>query len=45
MLKRLLFIWVAITALVVGVTGCHTAHGAGQDVSSVGNAVQEHTPP
>ncbi len=45
MLKRLLFLWVAITSLVVGVTGCHTVHGAGEDVESAGQKIQEHTPP
>lgn len=44
MMKKLLMLLVAATALVVGITGCHTAHGAGEDISSVGDKVQEHTP-
>ncbi len=24
--------------------GCHTAHGVGEDVQSVGRSIQEHTP-
>ncbi|HSU56790.1 MAG TPA: entericidin A/B family lipoprotein [Candidatus Dormibacteraeota bacterium] len=45
MIKKLLMLLVAATALVTGVTGCHTAHGAGEDISRTGDKIQEHTPP
>jgi predicted small secreted protein len=45
MIKRLLFVFFASMALLTGFTGCHTVHGAGEDVESVGDKIQEHTPP
>jgi predicted small secreted protein len=45
MIKRLLFVFFASMALLTGFTGCHTVHGAGEDVESVGNKIQENSPP
>ena len=44
MIKRLLITFCAAVSLVVGVTACHTVHGAGQDISAAGNEIQEHSP-
>ncbi len=45
MIKRLLLMAFAAAALVVGVAGCHTAHGAGEDLSTAGDKIQNNTPP
>jgi predicted small secreted protein len=44
MIKKLLLLFVAMTALITGVTGCHTAHGAGEDIERAGEKIQDHTP-
>jgi len=44
MIKKIMLLLFAATALMTA-AGCHTAHGAGEDISAVGNKVQEHTPP
>jgi len=31
--------------LSVVATACHTIHGAGEDISDTGNAIQNNTPP
>jgi len=41
MVKRFLMLTLLAAALVVSVTGCHTVRGAGQDIESVGEAVQD----
>jgi len=45
MMKRILLLSLAAVALIVGTMGCHTVHGAGEDIESTGQAIQEHTPP
>ncbi len=45
MIKRLLLMFFAAVSLVVGVTACHTVHGAGEDISTAGNKIQDNTPP
>jgi predicted small secreted protein len=45
MIKKLLLAFFAAASLVVGLTGCHTVHGAGEDISSAGNKIQDNTPP
>jgi predicted small secreted protein len=44
MIKKLLLLLFAGIAL-VSATGCHTAHGAGEDIEQAGEKIQEHTPP
>jgi predicted small secreted protein len=45
MLKRLVLgLFAAAVLLAVG-NGYRTAHGAGEDISHVGDKIQEHTPP
>ncbi len=44
-LKALLFAGVALVLLAIGVSGCHTVHGAGEDIQSVGDTVTGNTPP
>ncbi len=41
MFKRFIYAMMAATALTLAVTGCNTVHGAGEDVESVGNAMQK----
>jgi predicted small secreted protein len=45
MIKRILLLLCATASLVVGFTACHTAHGAGEDISAAGNKIQQNTPP
>jgi predicted small secreted protein len=45
MIKKLLLAFFAAVSLLVGVTGCHTVHGAGEDISTAGDKIQENTPP
>ncbi|HEV2208673.1 MAG TPA: entericidin A/B family lipoprotein [Verrucomicrobiae bacterium] len=45
MIKRLLLLLAAAVCLISGVTACHTVHGAGEDISSAGNKIQNNTPP
>jgi predicted small secreted protein len=44
-MKKLLFLLFAVISLAAGVTGCRTAHGAGEDIERAGEKIQEHTPP
>jgi predicted small secreted protein len=45
MIKRVLFaVFIAAVLSIVG-AGCHTAHGAGEDISNAGQTIQENTPP
>jgi len=45
MMKRMILLMFAAVALVVGTAGCHTVRGAGEDIESTGQKIQEHTPP
>jgi predicted small secreted protein len=45
MMKRLVLLMFAAATLTVGVTACHTVHGAGEDISTAGNKIQENTTP
>ena len=45
MTKRILFALLAATVLSFVATARHTVHGAGEDISSAGNKIQEKTPP
>jgi len=45
MIKKLLLAFFAAVSLMVGVTGCHTVHGAGEDISTAGDQIQNNTPP
>jgi predicted small secreted protein len=45
MIKKLLLAFFAAVSLLVGVTACHTVHGAGEDISSAGDTIQNNTPP
>jgi predicted small secreted protein len=45
MIKRLIIALFASAVLLFVSTGCHTAHGAGEDISSAGSAIQNNTPP
>ncbi len=45
MIKRIVILLFAAASLITGVTACHTAHGAGEDIENAGQKVQENTPP
>lgn len=45
MIKRILLLLFAAASLAISVTACHTVHGAGEDISTAGDKIQEHTPP
>jgi predicted small secreted protein len=45
MTKRLLMLLLGSMLLSMVATACHTIHGAGEDISTTGNAIQESTPP
>jgi predicted small secreted protein len=40
-MKKVLIVLAAAMLLVLGVTGCHTFKGAGEDIESVGDAMQD----
>jgi predicted small secreted protein len=40
-MKKIWIVLAIAALLVVGVTGCHTVHGAGQDIESVGESMQK----
>ncbi len=44
MIKKIMLLLFAASTLIAA-AGCHTAHGAGEDISATGNKIQEHTPP
>jgi len=44
MITRLILIAFAAATLLIGLSACHTAHGAGEDIESAGQKIQEHTP-
>ena len=45
MIKRIVLLLFAMIPLVFGAVGCHTVHGAGEDIENAGQKIQEHTPP
>ena len=45
MIKKTLLLFAFLASLVMSVTACHTVHGAGEDISTAGDKLQEHTPP
>jgi len=45
MIKRLIIALFAAVLLSFVSTGCRTAHGAGEDISNAGQAIQNNTPP
>jgi len=45
MIKKLLLAFFAAVSLSAGVTACHTVHGAGEDISTAGDKIQQNTPP
>ncbi len=44
-MKRILIGLFAATLLSLVATACHTVHGAGEDISTAGNKIQENSPP
>jgi predicted small secreted protein len=45
MIKRIVLLLLYTVTLVLGSIGCHTAHGAGEDLEAAGQKIQEKTPP
>jgi predicted small secreted protein len=45
MIKKIVLLLFAATALLTAATGCRTAHGAGEDMERAGQKIQEHTEP
>lgn len=45
MIKRIFLLLVASASLVLSTIGCHTVHGAGEDIESAGQKIQNNTPP
>jgi predicted small secreted protein len=45
MTKKIALLLIAAVAIMFGASGCHTAHGAGEDIEAAGQKIQEHTPP
>ncbi|HVV73248.1 MAG TPA: entericidin A/B family lipoprotein [Verrucomicrobiae bacterium] len=45
MIKRILLLLFAAASFAITVTACHTVHGAGEDISTAGQKIQENTPP
>ncbi len=45
MIKKTLLLFAFLASLAMSVTACHTVHGAGEDISTAGDKLQEHTPP
>lgn len=43
MIKRLVLAFFAAVMLTVSVTGCNTTRGAGEDIESVGEGLQDAT--
>ncbi len=44
MIKRLIIAVIGAALLCLASTACHTVHGAGEDVSNAGQAIQNNTP-
>ncbi len=45
MIKRVLITLFAATVLSLVASACHTVQGAGEDISTAGNKIQDNTPP
>ncbi len=45
MMKKILMLLFGVITLVTAVSGCRTAHGAGEDIQNAGEAIQQNTPP
>jgi len=45
MIKRIFLLLVATAGLIISTMGCHTVHGAGEDIESAGQKIQDKTPP
>jgi predicted small secreted protein len=43
MIKRIVLLFLAVTAVVVSSTGCRTAHGAGEDIEKAGESTKRNT--
>jgi predicted small secreted protein len=43
MIKKILLLAFAAFALITGLTGCHTAHGFGEDMERAGEKIQDGT--
>jgi len=43
MIKKMLLLFFAATALLTSVSGCRTAHGAGEDIQNAGEKIQDKT--
>jgi predicted small secreted protein len=43
-MKKILLLLVAVSGLMTAFTGCHTAHGAGEDIERAGEKIQDNTP-
>jgi len=44
MIKRI-FLLLFATVTLLGAIGCHTVHGAGEDLEDAGQKIQDKTPP
>ncbi len=44
MMKRILIALFGAAVLCLASTGCHTVHGAGEDISNAGQTIQNNTP-
>ncbi|PWU15735.1 MAG: entericidin [Verrucomicrobia bacterium] len=42
-IRKLLFLVFSSISLIVSVAGCHTIHGAGEDIERTGQKIQEHS--
>ncbi len=45
MIKKIVLTFFALASLLTAVTACHTVHGAGEDISTAGDKIQQNTPP
>lgn len=45
MIKRIFLLLVATASLVISTVACHTVHGAGEDIESAGQKIQNGPPP
>jgi len=43
MVKKMLLLFFAAAALLTSVSGCRTAHGAGEDIQNAGEKIQDKT--
>jgi predicted small secreted protein len=45
MIKRIFLLLVATASLIISTLGCHTVHGAGEDIEHAGQKIQDSSPP